>query len=366
MLSPKPYLQKINSGIHGGIQIEEMRRFGINPAEVVDFSVSTNPFGPPSGILEVLSKVDFSRYPDSYSGALKNQLAHILKVSNKNLIVGNGSTELIRLVAMAYLGVGDSVLVPQPTYGEYELASRLVGADIIKMVLDEDKEFRLNPTQLLEIISQYRPKVVFLCNPNNPSGDYLSEEVVINILGCIPDSLVVMDEAYINFCRNRWPSEELLNRYDNLVVIRSMTKDYALAGLRLGYATASESVISVLETVKPPWNVGSLAQAAGCFVLNQKSYLDSMREELSQAAEYLKTSLQQRGLRPLPSHANFFLVKVGEAAGFRRALLRKKVLVRDCASFGLPAYIRLAIRKRLDCLRLLEAIDEVGLYNYVI
>jgi histidinol-phosphate aminotransferase len=177
------------------------------------------------------------------------------------------------------------------------------------------------------------------------------------------DSLVVLDEAYIAFTEDTWASLDLIG-WENLVILRSMTKDYALAGLRLGYAVAAESIISVLKRVRPPWNVSSVAQAAGVFALKADGYFEACAMKIKEAKEFLLEELKHLGFSPLPSQANFFLVKVGDAARFRQALLEKGILVRDCTSFGLPSYIRLAPCTIAECQRLLAAIKEPEVYRH--
>jgi histidinol-phosphate aminotransferase len=211
---------------------------------------------------------------------------------------------------------------------------------------------------LVESISREPPRAIFICNPNNPTGQYLDRGEIEQILSAAPGTLLVLDEAYIAFTDEPWDSQQLISR-GNLVVLRSMTKDFALAGLRLGYAVADESIISVLKKVKAPWNVSSVAQMAGIFALNHRNYLENCRTRLKQAKQYLVQGLEALGLKPLPSRTLFFLVDIGDAAGLRRALYKKGLLVRDCASFGLPGHIRLATRSEEDCKRLLEEMQRV-------
>ena len=227
----------------------------------------------------------------------------------------------------------------------------------------EETNFQLNVAETSVLMRKYRPKGIFLCNPNNPTGQYLSKEKVKAILSVARDGLVVLDEAYVAFTTDTWSSLELIGR-DNLVVLRSMTKDYALAGLRLGYAVAAAPIISVLKSIRPPWNVSSVAQAAGIFALKADSYLEACERKIREAKEFLVREFGRLGLSPLPSQANFFLVKVGDATNFTQALLKKGILIRDCSSFGLPSYIRLAPRTISDCQRLINAIKEPEVYHY--
>jgi histidinol-phosphate aminotransferase len=177
------------------------------------------------------------------------------------------------------------------------------------------------------------------------------------------DSLIILDEAYIAFTDNAWPSQDMVD-LGSLVILRSMTKDYALAGLRLGYAIAAESIISVLKRVRPPWNVNTPAQKAGILALSDDSYLKKCSSKIREARDFLIKELERLGLPPLPSQTNFFLVKVGDATAFRQALLKKGILVRDCTSFGLPQYIRLAPRTLPECQKLIESIKDVGVPSH--
>lgn len=364
MLQPKPNIDKLVPTIHGGIDYLELEKLGISPEDVLDFSVSTNPLGPPPGIKEALVQASIERYPDSEATELGQSLAKKLNIAPTNLIIGSGSTELIRLVTTAYFGSEDVVIIPQPTYGEYEIACHLVGAQVLKQPTLEEANFRLNVAETVDLIREHRPKGIFLCNPNNPTGQCLSKEELEKILSVAEDSLVILDEAYIAFTENTWASVDLID-CGNVVILRSMTKDYALAGLRLGYAVAAESIISVLKRVRPPWNVSSVAQAAGVFALKADGYLEECRIRINEAKEFLVEGLKRLGLSPLPSQTNFFLVKVDDAARFRQALLRKGILVRDCTSFGLPAYIRVAPRTMAECQRLLAAMKESEVCRHV-
>ncbi len=358
MLQPKPNIDKLTPGIHGGTDYSELKKLGIPPETIIDFSVSTNPLGPPPDIREALNNASIESYPDSEASELTQSLAKKLNIAPDNLLIGSGSTELIRLVAIAYFGVEDAVLIPQPTYGEYEIACHLVGAQVLKQPMRKETNFQLNIAETADLLRKHQPKGIFLCNPNNPTGQYLSKERVKEILSIAKDSLVILDEAYIAFTENAWSSLDLVS-WGNLIILRSMTKDYALAGLRLGYAISAEPIISILKRVRPPWNVSSVAQKAGILALNTDAYLKACGLKIQQAKEFLIRELTHLGLSPLPSPTNFFLVEVGNAAEFRQALLRKGILVRDCASFGLPDYIRLAPRTLSECQRLITAIKEV-------
>jgi histidinol-phosphate aminotransferase len=357
-LHPRPEIEGIETCSHGGPDYAELKRLGFEPSEVLDFSVSSNPFGPPPRIKEALSSAAIDRYPDSESMELKSALSESIGVSAENIIVGNGSMELIRLITLAYFGRNDAVLIIEPTFGEYEVACRISGSGIIKHHTRVEEGFKLNLDEVRDLIRQYCPKGIFLCNPNNPTGQHFGRIEVEEIITACEHTLLILDEAYIAFAENPWYSLDLIHR-GNTIILRSMTKDYALAGLRLGYAVASTEIIEILRKVRPPWNVNTVAQRAGVISLSDPSYLPRCYKGVHEMREFLKSELAQLGLHPLPSQVHFFLVKVGDARKFRQDLLRYGILVRDCSSFGLPEYIRISPRTKPECQRLIGTIREI-------
>ncbi|MBC7107036.1 MAG: histidinol-phosphate aminotransferase family protein, partial [Firmicutes bacterium] len=288
---------------------------------------------------------------------LRHALALVHGVGPDQVFPGNGAAELIRLLAVAFLSPGDRALVLEPTFGEYAVSCRLMGAAVVAYRATAERGFAPDVEEVLALIARHRPRLVFVCQPNNPTGHYLDRGEVSAILEAAP-GLVALDEAYVNFVEDAWPSNSLLPA-GNLVVLRSMTKDYALAGLRLGYAVAPPRVARALARAAPPWNVNALAQRAGVLALQSEGYLERSRSVVREALGILREGLKALGLRPLPSRANFFLVEVGDGRGFRQALLRRGILVRDCASFGLPSCVRIAARPPAECRRLLDAVAEV-------
>jgi histidinol-phosphate aminotransferase len=356
-LTPRFEVRKIKPSEHGGIDYAELEALGISPEEVIDFSANLNPFGPPPGMKKVMGRANIAAYPDSRATRLRRRLAQKLRVSEDNVIIGSGSVELIRLAALAYFGRGDSVLIIEPTFGEYEIACKVSGASVIKQ-RRAPKSFRLDIAETTRLIKRHRPKGIFIDNPNNPTGQYLSRAEFERLLSSAKDSLVVLDEAYITFVDDVWSSIGMI-RGNNLLILRSMTKDYSLAGLRLGYGVAQKEIIFRLRRICPPWNVNAVAQEAGLVAVAAGGYLKDCQTKLKRAKGYLVAELEALGLPVVPSAANFLLVEVGSAAGFRQKLLKRRILVRDCASFGLPAYVRISPRTLPECRRLVRAIREV-------
>lgn len=351
------------SEVHGGIDYSELSTIGITPDKILDFSTNCNPFGPPTGIKAAIKNVDLDSYPDSASNELRQALADKLKVGKNNLIIGSGSTELIRLIATAYLNHKDTVIIHSPTYSEYETACRIADCTIKKISLSSADDLRLDVQTTVSQISKHKASAVFLCNPNNPTGQYLTANEVEQIITADKNCLVILDEAYIAFTNNTWSSLDLL-KYDNLVIVRSMTKDFAIAGIRIGYAIAGKEIISGMNKIKPPWNVSSVAQKAALYVINCDKYVQTCYQKIKKSKHYLIGELEKMGFPTISSQTNFFLVRTGNATDIRQALLKKGLLVRDCSSFGLPEYIRIAPRSISQCRKLIKTLKETGVSSH--
>jgi histidinol-phosphate aminotransferase len=327
--------------VHGSVAAAELAAYGVALANVLDFSVNTNPLGPAPSVLEALAKTDWSRYPGDDEPALRQALAEQAGVTAEQVVLGNGSVELIWLIALACTRPGEAVAVASATFGEYAHAAQVVGARLVD--LDHAEEARL----------------AFVCNPNNPDGRYAPVEA-LRSLAEQTAGLLVIDEAYASFVDQRWDSTPLLEQ-GNVVVLRSMTKDHALPGLRLGYALAEPSVAQAIEAVRPPWSVNAGALRAGLAALEPAAlaHLERAHEVVRVTRRMLSDGMARLGFSVLPSAANFVLVDVGDGHAFRRALLPRGIVVRDCASFGLSACVRIACRTPEECARLLEAVQDV-------
>ena len=354
-LQPKPEIENLKVCPHGGVNYAELKAMNLTPEEVIDFSGGSNPSMPPPGIRKILNSIAINQYPDSEATELRQRLSEKLGVAPDNILAGNGAVELIRLIALDYFGHGDSVLILAPTFGEYEVACQIVGAVVFKQWARAEEDFAPRVEETIRLVKQRHPKGIFICNPNNPTGHYLSRQEVEAILEAGVNTLLILDEAYIAFVDESWSSRDLISR-GNAIIVRSMTKDYALAGLRLGYAIANQEIIESLRRVRPPWNVNVVAQKAGVIALEDTDYLERCEQEVRQVKQFLTTELYRSGFTVVPSKANFFLVRVGNARDFRSALLKHGILVRDCTSFGLPEYIRITPRLMPECQKLIATI----------
>ncbi len=328
-------------------------------ADVLDFSSNVNPFGPSPRIWEAMRRVPIGQHPDSHATPLRNLLAEIHALDPRGLIVGNGSAELIFHTAFAFVRAGDRVLIVEPTFGEYARAAALMGAEIVSFRARPEDNFEIDFDALARVVRQVKPRIVFLCNPNNPTGTLLNRDHIERLLRDFPNTLLVLDEAFIRFVQDAWDSRPWLD-FDNLLILRSLTKDYALTGLRVGYAIASPFIIEALEKVQPPWSVNALAQAAAIEALRDDGYLRDSLAALARAKDDLVDAITRLGFAVLPSRVHFFLMQVDTATQFTQRLLQEKIIVRDCTSFGLPTFVRIATRKPEENTRLIRAIQELG------
>lgn len=351
-------LSAIPPASHGAIDYQVLQRAGLSPDDVLDFSVNSNPFGPSPLVIKAVSKTPLDRYPDRECLALRRVLADRFGVSGGQLVFGNGTAELIWLAAFAFFKQGDEVLILGPTFGEYERSVRLMAALPIKCDARPETGFAHEIAAVSQLLASKKYRAVFICNPNNPTGQILAPETIYTWAENNPDTLFLIDEAYLSFVTElKSLAHSMLA---NILVFRSMTKDYALAGLRLGYAIGDEHLIRELAAVRPAWNVNSLAQAAGLAALTDEKYYLATLSQLREEKQFFWDRFVSLNFSPVPSHTHFFLLPVKSASGFRQDLLSQAILVRDCTSFGLPKHIRISTRTRsqnqklLDCLRTLD------------
>jgi len=361
--TPRIELTQIPAAVHGALDYTELQQRQLSPAAVIEFSENSNPFGPAPGVRRALAAVDPARYPDRECLALRQALAEQSGAAPAEIVVGNGAAELLWLVAFAFLERGDRVLILGPTFGEYGRMARLMGADVVEWRADATTAFAVAPNAVARQIAAVQPKLVFLCNPNNPTGTVIDPAVVAAWATAQPQTLFVVDEAYLAFV----PGLRSLYtwRLPNVLIVRSLTKEYALAGLRLGYAVGPAALVAGLAQARVPWSVNAAAQAAGVAALADQAHLRATLAALQEAKALFVAGLYTLGLAPLPSQTHYFLLNVGDGAAFRHQLFNHGLLVRDCASFGLPAYVRIATRKPVDNQTLLSHITPRGMKHAV-
>jgi histidinol-phosphate aminotransferase len=352
---PVAWLRKVEPAVHGSFDLTTANRLGVTGNRVLDFSANGNVIGPSPAVANAIHLVDVSRYPDREANILRTALAERLQVPIECLVAGNGSTELIWAIARAYLGPGRCSVSLGPTYGEYRAAAAVAGAEAHELF---HPQLKMDPEWIAAVLRAYQPHVVWLCHPNNPTGATFPLDLLPQLLTAHPRALFVVDEAYLTLCESV-PTALPLISTGQVLVLRSMTKDAALAGLRIGYAVASPPVTQSLRRALPPWSVSALAQAAALAALADEAHAQSARVAVAAARRHLVHGLGRLDVFPHPSVANFVLARIGEASRVARQLLDHGCAVRDCTSFGLPDAIRIGVRPIPDQDRLLDALEVV-------
>ena len=365
----REHIKRLKPCVHGGKVWEIERKTGLNRKKVVDFSSNINPLGFSQKALEAINNnlEQIPIYPDSNSTALREAIAAGFGgIDSNNVVVGNGSTELIYLFAETFLEKGDVALMPAPTFGEYESAVRKAGAKPRHLKLSKD--FCIEPKLFSGEMKDV--KMVFVCNPNNPTGILTPHEVLVEVIEEALDEgvLVFLDEDFLGFVDEEKQVSLIdeIDGYPNIFVLRSFTKVYGLTGLRVGYGVASEEITKLLSNTKIPWNVNCLAQAAASAALTDKEHLKKTHKLIKTERTYLTRELKKmNGFKLYPAYANFVFVDIRES-GFTSAQLKMKmleegILIRDCSSFrGLDDYyIRVAVKTRQENEGLLEAFAKV-------
>jgi histidinol-phosphate/aromatic aminotransferase/cobyric acid decarboxylase-like protein len=331
--------------VHGAVDQAALRAEGVEP------------LGAASGVAAAVAAAVVDAYPDPHAADLATALAARHGVPAECVVAGNGSTELIRLIAQLALRPGDTALALTPLFGECEVATRLARAGLAELPLahaGEGAGFFCDEPALRAALAEVHPRLCWLCSPNNPTGAALPAALTGGLAADHPGTLFVLDEAYCDLLAEPQWTADLLAA-GNLVVLRSMTKYWGLAGLRLGYALADAALGAALRAAIAPWSVNACAQAAGVAALADGQHHCRSAALLCRERDRLVVGLGARGWVTEPTTAGFFLVHVGDGAAARRALLQRGLLVRDCASFGLPAHVRVSPRHAAENDLLLQA-----------
>ena len=341
-----------------GTPIEEVeRQLGIR--EAIKLASNENPLGPSpravSAIAEAAGRAH--RYPDGSGRALRQALAAHLDVAPEQIVLGNGSTELVEILAKAFLADGQGAVVANPAFIMYQIAVRVVGAPITLVPL---RDYR-HDLQAMAAACGARTALVYIGNPNNPTGTYVTGEELEAYFERLPSHvLTVIDEAYMDYVEPEDCADGLaaLKAGKELVVLRTFSKIHGLAGIRIGYGVASQEVARAIETARSPFNTSSLAQAAALAALSDHEHRERSRRQNAHELRFLVAELSRRGIPPVPSVANFVLIRtaLGGEELYQR-LLRRGVIVRPMEAYGFPDGVRVSIGTHPENLRFLEALD---------
>jgi threonine-phosphate decarboxylase len=351
---------------HGGNLRLALQKYGLGSQGFVDFSANLNPLGPPVRVLEVIkNNIDkVYSYPDPECTQLKERISSQLGVAEGDVIVTNGANELIYLICAHFSG-GKALLV-EPGFSEYLDAARAFCLDVAFYFLREDRNFVMDSDDFLNSARPESVDVIFICNPNNPTGMMISHDEMVKVVrGCEQSgAFLVVDESFVEL--SDFPDDSvigLVKKFRKLLIIRSMTKSYGLAGIRLGYGISNSDLICNLLRKQPTWSVNSLAQLAGEAALTDSNYLARSRELIALERKLLFEGLMRPDIKTYPSNVNFILLRLLNNKispwNFEDYLGRRGIIVRNCSNFmGLgDGFFRIAIRTKEENLRLLAALN---------
>ncbi len=323
-----------------GKPIEELEReWGITGS--IKLASNENPLGPsPMAVKAIMENIDkLNRYPDGSSYYLKRKLSDVFGLPSERILTGNGSNELIELTIRTFLSDGEEVIQPFPTFLVYEKIVNGAGGKLISVPL---KNFSISLDDIMKAVTP-RTKIIFVNNPNNPTGSGISRKDMLSFIMEVPeDIIIVVDEAYIEFASNKVANSlELLNERERLVVLRTFSKLYGLAGLRVGYGFSSKDIVDYINRIRQPFNLNLLAQAAALSALDDRDFVSETLKLVSEGLKYLYHNLDEIGLEYIPTETNFFLIKVPSGGkNIYNLMLKEGVIIRSMDSYGLKDYIR--------------------------
>ena len=356
-----PGVQQLAPYVPGKPADELARELGLPLDSIVKLASNENPLGPSPKVIAAISQAvpELTRYPDGNGFILKQALAQKFAVELAQVTLGNGSNDILELVAKAWLAPGLNAVFSQHAFAVYPIATMAVGA--------ECREIPANnyghdlPAILAAIDANTR--VVFIANPNNPTGTWFDQQALADFLAQVPEHvIVVLDEAYIEYAE---PGElpdgmDFLAKHANLIVSRTFSKAYGLAALRIGYAISSPMIADVLNRIRQPFNVNSLGLVAAVAALEDEEYLQESRASNKQGLQQLSTAFDRLGLSYIESRGNFIAVDFArDAAPINQALLEQGVIVRPVAGYAMPTFLRVSVGTEQENARFIEVLEQV-------
>lgn len=361
------YIALANQGVQSiqayqaGKPIEELQR-ELGLEHIIKLASNENPLGPSKKVLAAIEQAvsDIARYPDNNGFELKAALADRLAMPSEQITLGNGSNDVLELIARAYLEPGKSAVYSQHAFVVYSLAVKACGA---KAIVTKAKDWGHDLNAMVDAITD-DTQVVFIANPNNPTGTLLGEAALVDFLDKVPANvIVVLDEAYFEYADESDDCSDgiaLLKYYPNLVVTRTFSKAYGLAALRVGYAVASAEITDILNRVRAPFNVNALAMAAAQAVLTDEAYLEQGRQVNRDGMQQLLAGFKSLGLRSIPSAGNFIAVEFKtDTNKLYQDLLQQGVIVRPVGMYEMPNHLRISIGLEQENAALLAALNKV-------
>ncbi|HRJ73944.1 MAG TPA: histidinol-phosphate transaminase [Terrimicrobiaceae bacterium] len=351
-----------------GKPVEELaREMGLQPSDIIKLASNENPLGPSPKALaamrEALERSHF--YPDGGAWALRSAIAGKLGLARENVILGNGSNEIIEFIGHAFLRPGDEVITAGHAFAVYGLMAQLFGAKTVEV---PDPGYRHDLDAMLAAVTP-RTRQLFIANPNNPTGTMVGQEEIDRFMAAVPAHvLVIFDEAYFEFLDQAPDVIKYVREGRNVVVMRTFSKIQGLANLRIGYGLAPKEIADVLQKTRQPFNANGIAQAGAAAGLLDDEHMNRTRELTHAGRDVLESAFRKRGLEYVPSVANFVLVRVGDGDGVFQKLLQRGIIVRAMRSYKLPEWIRVSIGTPAQNQRFLDELqklDDEGMIAHI-
>lgn len=329
----------------------------------IKLDANESPFDLPMSIRKKLADIiingpQLNFYPDTESIELRKVLSAYWGIDMEGIVVGTGSDQLIQVLINTFVAKGDKVVIPRPSFGMYKIDTIIGGGNFVEIVLKEENKFAYDIDEFIEKAISESAKVVILCSPNNPTGNILPLKDIEQICSMCPNTIIVVDEAYAEFAEET--AVELLPKFENLIVLRTLSKAYGLAGIRCGYSLSSKAIAYELNKVKPPYNISSLSQTVAKLVLEARDDIDCQIEYLIEQRAYLLGELEKlEGLCVYASSANYVLVKLPNAKAVAKELERRGILIRSYDDPVLSKYVRITVGNKEQNDILLEELKNI-------
>ncbi len=364
-MKARKIVDEMDSYVPGRSQDEIAQDFNLKKEDIIKLGSNENPWGPSPKAMEAIKEEisSINRYPESQLHELVTEIAEYSGVNPSQVIIGgDGADEIIDVLAKTFIDAGDEFIVPLPSYMYYEYLLKQYGAIPVYAKWDLDKN-ELDADSIFDAITD-KTKMMFLCSPNNPTGTLIDKEVLKDIASKNPNVLIVVDEAYFEY--SEVTNKDLINEFDNIFIIRTMSKVLGLAGMRIGYGLACDEIIEYMHRIKPVFSLTRLSFVAALNTFRDKAYIEQSIEKGIESREYLYNEVSKiDGLHVFPSKSNFMLINVKEtgftASQLALELMKKGIIVRDCTSFkGLDEYwIRISICTLDEDKKFIEILKEV-------
>lgn len=357
--SPSSFPAALTPRVHGGIPHAELRTLGLGADDVLDLSASCNPYGPCDLVLDAIRAAPVDRYPDPTATTARETLAAALGVTAEHIALGNGAAELLWTLASVLIRSGAGVVIVEPAFCELRLAAEHAGGQIHDWRARPEDGFAVDLARAARLIHQRAAAVVYLCAPGTPTGAAVPAAQVAALAEAHRATTFVLDQSFLSLSERF--ADAAIAQPPNVACVRSLTKDLAIPGVRVGYVIAAPPLIARIERARAAWTTGAAAQAAAIAACGAGAFVAASRARLLADRAALAAGLAALGLAPAPSSTGYLVAHVGDARAVRRRLLvEHAILVRDCTSFGLPDHVRIAARPAAERERLFAALAAIG------